>query len=89
MSNYIFNLVWSVLFFVVMIFYQPVLLLAEEGGGDSSEPGWVLAYALVLFSLGAAITILTVRLAGRSDTVFTESELAAKREEEIKKITNH
>ncbi|MDR0392552.1 MAG: hypothetical protein LBH59_11630 [Planctomycetaceae bacterium] len=89
MSNYLFKIVFVVLFFVTLI-CQPELIMAQEGGGgDTSEPGWVLAYALVLICLGGAVTLLTVRLAKRNDTVFTESELAAKREEEIKKITKH
>ncbi|MDR1486173.1 MAG: hypothetical protein LBT09_15310 [Planctomycetaceae bacterium] len=88
MSNYLFNFVWGVLFFILVSFGQSAFVLADEGG-DLSEPGWVLAYALVLFSLGGAVALLTVRLAGRSDTVFSEAELTAKREEEIKKITKH
>ncbi|MDR2168908.1 MAG: hypothetical protein LBP59_02080 [Planctomycetaceae bacterium] len=86
MSNKFFNIVWGVLFFVTIIFFQPAITLAAEG---EAEPGWVLAYALVLVSLGGAITLVAVRLAGRNDSVFSESELAAKREEEIKKIMKH
>jgi protein-S-isoprenylcysteine O-methyltransferase Ste14 len=75
-----------VLFFVAVTFCQPALVLAEDG---ESEPGWVLAYALVLLFLGALVTVLAVRLAGRRDTVFSDAELSAKREEEIKKATKH
>jgi protein-S-isoprenylcysteine O-methyltransferase Ste14 len=89
MSNYLFKFVCGVLFFVAIIFFCPVLVLAQEGSGDTSEPGWVLAYALVLICLAGAVALLTVRSAHRNDTVFTESELAAKREEEIKKLTKH
>lgn len=86
MSNYVFNLVWGLLFFVAVTFFQPALVLAEE---SESEPGWVLAYALVLLFLAAIVAILAVRLAGRRDTVFSDAELSAKREEEIKKATKH
>jgi type VI protein secretion system component VasK len=86
MSNYFFNLVWSVLFFAFITFCQPALALAE---GGESEPGWVLAYALILILLFGAVTVIVVRTAGRRESAFSESELAAKREEEIKKITKH
>ncbi|MDR2761110.1 MAG: hypothetical protein LBB88_00745 [Planctomycetaceae bacterium] len=86
MSNYIFNLFWGVLFFAVVVLCQPSIALAQE---SESEPGWVLAYALVLVLLFGAVTLITVRLAGRSDSAFSDTELAAKREEEIKKIMKH
>jgi uncharacterized membrane protein len=86
MQVYIFNLLWSVLFFAAVVLCQPSIALAQE---NESEPGWVIAYALVLVLLFGAVAIIIVRVAGRSESAFTDTELAAKKEEEIKKIMKH
>jgi protein-S-isoprenylcysteine O-methyltransferase Ste14 len=86
MSNRLFGVMWGVLFFVVVVVCQPVAVFAAD---EETEPGWVLAYALVVVCLLGAVALLSGRLAGRKNTVFTDTEIAARREAELKKSMKH
>ncbi|MDR0870082.1 MAG: hypothetical protein LBN39_04745 [Planctomycetaceae bacterium] len=73
----------------VFAFLQPVLLFAQEAAKEEpKDPDWVLSYFLILLFLGLAITVL-LRSAKRSDTAFSVEELAAQKEEAMKKMMGH
>lgn len=76
------------LFFVaVCVFLHPVCAFAADEDGEGG-PEWVLSYFLVCLCLGLGVAIL-LRPCNRSDTAFSQEEVDARHEEEMKKLMKH
>ncbi|MDR1480842.1 MAG: hypothetical protein LBJ00_18105 [Planctomycetaceae bacterium] len=86
MTRNILDFVFGAIFFALITVCQPAIVSAQE---SESEPGWVLAYGLVLLLFFAAVTIIAVRLGGRKDTVFSDTELNEKKEKAIRDARKH
>lgn len=77
----------STLCLSVFLFLQPMLLYAAKDEGEK-KPEWVLSYALILFCIFLAVTIL-LRSGNRAETAFTQEELDKRKEDEMNKLKKH
>lgn len=65
-----------------------VALAADSGPQKEEDAEWVLSYAAIGLSLAGTL-ILLIRSSGRRDSVLSEYDRKAMRDEEVKKAKGH
>lgn len=68
--------------FAIYLMNTGFLLAAQQE--EESPPEWILSYALVMLGIGLGLVVV-IRSHGRKNSIISEYERKAMRDEEIKK----